>query len=562
MQNGNGQKTWLVGGRTYSNFVEAVEAQDRRAVDFLRRTGISEEELASIPQRVIPEGATPENYDPEPEWRITAAIDEALGKKFRLFTGPQLNSTQHEARYLIPGVLAAGRLGGIMGAFKTLKTSLAADLLISLASGTPFLGRFPVSQPGRVLFLSGEAGLPALTSIARRICAERGLSLDTLENFVCSPDVPKLGDPFDVMALTELVEREQPVCVVIDPAFLALGGGRKSRGKKSRNLFEMGELLRPLAGLCESTGCAVLVVDHCRQARRVGDPATLEDIAGSGLAEFSAQWLLVSRRRPFDIGTGHHELWLTTGSRAGGHGLRELDVDEGVAKTPTSATQTRGWKTAVRPVSSVETLTDERWVAASEDRNLRRGAIKFDSQCRRTLELLAAFPDGRTARFIRERLSMSGDRITRVLDWLIEKGHVVRTEDCIVDRRRPIVTYSRVPVVDLSKAEIQAGRVLVPDQKVYDVGTGQFADRRDSAKRRSLDLATQFGASNCPNMAEIRQAAAQRERHPLAATVVTLPEKNPPADEPPVSPGAELAAPETGRETGLGSAPIHVRRGA
>ena len=192
---GNGQKSFLVGGRTYFDFAEAVRAQDLRRKDFFRRGGISEEELEALPKRVIPEGATPENYNPEPEWPISQAIDEVLGKKFRLLSAAQLNSSQPETRYLIPGVLAAGQLGGIFGAFKTLKTSLAADLLISLASGTPFLSRFPVTQPGRVLFLSGESGLPALKSIARRICAERGLSLDTLENFVCSPDVPGWATP-------------------------------------------------------------------------------------------------------------------------------------------------------------------------------------------------------------------------------------------------------------------------------------------------------------------------------------------------------------------------------
>jgi hypothetical protein len=124
-----------------------------------------------------------------------------------------------------------------------------------------------------------------------------------------------------------------------------------------------------------------------------------------------------------------------------------------------------------------QAMADKRFVAASEDRNLRRRAIKFERQCQRTLELLVAYPDGRTARFIRDTLGMSGDRIARVLDSLIERGHVVRTEDRIVDRRRPIVTYSRVQVMDLSEAEIQARRVLVPDQKVYDIGTGQFVDR-------------------------------------------------------------------------------------
>ena len=40
---------------------------------------------------------------------------------------------------------AAAQPGGIFGAFKTLKTSVTADLLISLASGTPFLGQFRVA---------------------------------------------------------------------------------------------------------------------------------------------------------------------------------------------------------------------------------------------------------------------------------------------------------------------------------------------------------------------------------------------------------------------------------
>jgi len=536
MQTGNGHEIWMVGGRTYTNFKEAVEAQDRRVTHFIRLGGIGEEELSRMPKRVIPEGATAQNYNPEPEWPISQAIDEVLGKKFRLVTAAQLNSGQHEIRYLIPGVLAAGQLGGIFGPFKTLKTSLACDLMISLASGTPFLGRFPVSQPGRVLFLSGESGLPALKSMAQRICAERGLSLDTLENFVCSPDVPKLGDPFDMMAFTELVEREKPVCVVIDPAWLALGGGRggrKAKGVRSCHLFEMGELLRPLTELCESTGCAVLLVHHCKQARKVGDPATLEDLAGSGFAELSAQWLLVSRRRPFDPvsgqhgpgqhgtghhGTGHHELWLTTGSRAGDQGLWELDVDEGVgvagveptgeppvfdalgaAKTPTPATRTRGWKTTLRSVTSATTSADERFVAAREDCNLRRRALAFERQCQRLLELLVAYPDGRTARFIRDTLGMSGDRIKRVLDSLIEKGHVVRMEDRLIDARRPIITYARAQVSDLSEATIKAGHLPKLDPKVYDIGTGLFVDRKASPDA---------GLITCLNVEEMRRTVA------------------------------------------------------
>src|ERR1700722_12328536 len=343
-----------------------------------------------------------------------ATNTRAPAKRFRMLTAAQLNAGQYETRSLIPGVLAAGQPGGIFGAFKTLKTSIAADLLISLASGTPFLGRFPVPKPGRVLFLSGESGLDALQSLARRICAERGLSLEKLDNFVLSPDLPRLDLRSDVAALKKLIEVERPVCVVIDPAYLTLGGDN------GRNLFAMGSLLRPLAELCESTGCTVLVVHHCKRSQKAGDPATLDDIAWSGFAEFSAQWLLLSRRRAFDPATGHHELWLGAGSRVGNHGLWELDVDEGrphefsldirphgpvdVSLDDSPLVEHRVWKTTLRPVAPLQRQPDAQFVAASEARRLRRRAATFDRQKQRVLEFLAAPPNGCNATQIREVL--------------------------------------------------------------------------------------------------------------------------------------------------------------
>ncbi len=86
--------------------------------------------------------------------------------------------------------------------------------------------------------------------------------------------------------------------------------------------------------------------------------------------------------------------------------------------------------------------------------------------------MLAAYPDGCTARFIRDRLGVSGDRMTRLLDRLIEQGHIVKNEDRTFDSRHPIVTYARVQVMDLSATAIKAGRVSRPDEKTYDPKTG------------------------------------------------------------------------------------------
>jgi hypothetical protein len=197
--------------------------------------------------------------------------------------------------------------------------------------------------------------------------------------------------------------------VVIDPSFLALAG-RRSGGRVPRGLVGITRVLEPLVELCRSSGCAVLVVHQSRPPRYAGHPATLDDAAGSGFAELAQQWLLVSRRRSFDPGSGQHELWLTTGNRVGESALWELDVEEAV------------WKTALQPVASAGVLLDEQRVATRQDAQARRSELAFLRQCRRAHDLLAAHPGGMSARRMRDMLGMSGERITRVLDWLLENG--------------------------------------------------------------------------------------------------------------------------------------------
>jgi hypothetical protein len=541
----NPPRIFTVGNRTFTDYREFILASDRRFEEFAIGCGVDPTELERLPKRVIPEGATPENYNPEPHWPIAEAIDAALKKRYRLFSGGQLNAEQSEPRYLIPGILAAGQVGGIYGGFKTLKTSIAADLMISLASGTPFLGRFPVPQPGKVLFLSGESGLTALRSIARRICAERGLSLESLDNFVISPDLPRLDHGTDMMALDELVEREKPICVVIDPFYLARWSG-------TGRTVPTGQLLRTLTDLCNSTGCTVLVVHHCKRAHKLGNPATLDDVAGRGFGEYSAQWLTVARRRPYDPDTGHHELWLTVGGRAGHHGLWALDVEEGTSPPLSedgpvaTRADARRWTTKLRSVAWAEARADEHWVGTVEDRRLRRRALAVERQGERVLDLLAAYPEDCTARFMREILGQSGDRINRILDALIAKGRVVKNED-LFDRKRPIVTYARVETSDLASGSLG---IRTSDQKVYDRGTGQFVERKSPPTS---------GTVKCLNVAGMCEAAEVRRQllasgpHALQAKqqeLLAAYEARANAAPPAVPETQATCVPSVGRDTG------------
>jgi hypothetical protein len=382
------------------------------------------------------------NLDAPDRALLLDEIDQSLGsddERFPCYCGEGLNAGQFETRYLIPGILAAGQPGGIFGSFKTLKTSLTADLLISLASGTPFLGQFPVAEPGRVLFFSGESGLSVLQSLARRICAARGLALESLKNFELCPRLPRLDNPADVRALRRIITKKKPICVAIDPAYLSI------RGYDARNLFSMGELLRPLAEIGDATGCTILVVHHCKRAKQsAGAPATLDDVAWSGFAEFAAQWLLLSRRRRFNPETARHELWCGVGGRAGHYSLWALDATEGVPGRPAR----RQWRTTLRSVTIAEAQSDERTFEEGEERRARRAAATFERQRTKVLEFFKQNPQRVNARYLRDKLGINGVYLVRVLDSLVSEGRLAASELQKAKRTEIIYSLPAVPTTE------------------------------------------------------------------------------------------------------------------
>ena len=68
------------------------------------------------------------------------------------------------------------------GRSKTLKTSIVCDLVVSLGSGTPFLGRFDARQVA-VGFWSGESGAATIRDTARRCAKARALTWPILGPF-------------------------------------------------------------------------------------------------------------------------------------------------------------------------------------------------------------------------------------------------------------------------------------------------------------------------------------------------------------------------------------------
>jgi hypothetical protein len=79
--------------------------------------------------------------------------------------------------WLVRGLLVAGQPVVLGGPMKCLKTATLIDLALSVANGTPFLGRFEVERPVRVALINGEGGQVAVQETARRVCQAKGIDL-------------------------------------------------------------------------------------------------------------------------------------------------------------------------------------------------------------------------------------------------------------------------------------------------------------------------------------------------------------------------------------------------
>jgi RecA-family ATPase len=261
--------------------------------------------------------------------------------------------------WLAEPVFVRGQPAVVGGPKKTLKTSLAIDLVISLGSGTPFLGHFPVPKQLRVASFSGESGDATVQETAQRVCAGRGVSLAKDCDVLWSFELPRLNSLQSRTGLRAFLTEHRVKVVLIDPLYLCLLSGGK--GASASNLYETGPLLHGVAKACLGAGATPIFVHHfTKSASKKSEGADLDDLSFSGVAEFARQWVLLSRRRPYKPGTGQHELLMSAGGSAGHSAEWQIDVDEGVLNSDFTG---RTWQVTVRRTtpSTVVTKRNKGW---------------------------------------------------------------------------------------------------------------------------------------------------------------------------------------------------------
>ncbi len=160
--------------------------------------------------------------------------------------------------YLVRPLWPADAYGVIGAADKAGKTWMAADLAVSVASGTPFLGRFEVDAPGSAVMYCGEGGARNIVRRARAVASSKGIPFGSLRGRLrVSERAPQItNDAALERVLTDLIRHDGTRLVVVDPLYLALAGADGS------NLYKMGEALTGIQAVCQVTGAALAVTTH------------------------------------------------------------------------------------------------------------------------------------------------------------------------------------------------------------------------------------------------------------------------------------------------------------
>ncbi len=342
---------------------------------------------------------------------------------FETMTSEQLDAVELHTEYLVDDILAAGQPCIIAASKKSLKTTIAIDLTLSLASGAKFLNKYYVPRPVRVAMMSGESGDAVIQETCRRIARSKPwINFGDYSNALWSFALPRLGQPRTKASLSKFVKDNRLEVLIVDPAYLCL-----DLGDDAGNLFSVGKKLFELTEVGRETGCTIIIVHHNRKAPKENqfNPPELESIAWSGFQEWARQWILLGRREAYNPeNAGSHRLWLSVGGSAGHSVLCGVNIEEGSRKDQGG----RRWEVSVDGASAVVAENIQQGEAAKEQRAQAKAAKKLEADTAKLLKAYQKYPEGETERFYGTKARLNGTDCGAANEKLLEDGKVEACE--------------------------------------------------------------------------------------------------------------------------------------
>lgn len=160
--------------------------------------------------------------------------------------------------WLVESLWTHQAVGFVAGHPKSNKSWLALDFAVSVASGTPVLDRFAVSEQGPVLLFPAEDAPTAVRDRMAGICRHRGIDFGTLSVWLIESHALKLDSADDREALEDTVGELRPRLLVLDPLIRLHSADENSASEIARILSFLRDLQRKHA-------TAVLLVHHARK---------------------------------------------------------------------------------------------------------------------------------------------------------------------------------------------------------------------------------------------------------------------------------------------------------
>ncbi len=173
----------------------------------------------------------------------------------------QLEVAPPQDKWLIRQLWTRAGVGIIGGQPKLGKSWLGLDMAISVASGTPCLGHFPVDLPGPALVYLAEDAVSDVRSRLDALCAHRHLDLARLGLQVITAPALRLDQEEDQRRLAATLQRVKPRLMVLDPLV-------RMHRLDENAAADMAVLLGTLRELQRRFDVAIVLVHHASKKNR------------------------------------------------------------------------------------------------------------------------------------------------------------------------------------------------------------------------------------------------------------------------------------------------------
>lgn len=209
----------------------------------------------------------------------------------------RLEQQRLENTWLIRSVWTRAAVGVIGGAPKCCKSWFGLDMAVSVASGTPCLGRFAVEDKGPALVFMAEDAICAVRSRIDDICGARRIDIQGLDLYVITTASLRLDLKEDQNRLKATLDDLRPRLLVLDPLV-------RMHRLDENSASDISKLLGFLRELQRAYDCAIALVHHAGKKHRAQPGQTLR--GSSDLHAFGDSNTYLARRNKRLVPTLEH----------------------------------------------------------------------------------------------------------------------------------------------------------------------------------------------------------------------------------------------------------------